>query len=158
HDIFFALLMDRRPTWMAQWSEALLNEPYFWLNWRFIRRLIRADLVPEPQSPNYILASIGGLLSRHRDHGVSLGGELLAAPDLLSDEVWGLFELEGGGEQSLANWDRFSRCPNWHDALTSLANAGRLPRERLLSCALDPLERDFNHYRARWFATFHDAL
>jgi hypothetical protein len=157
-DLVFALLMDRRPDWTAQWAEKLLKDTYFWVHWALLRRLIRAGLMPKPQSPNYILAMISGLVLRGREGETSIEAQLLADPELLSDEVWRLFEVEGGGESSLANYDRFSLGQTWHDALLNLATARRLPRKRLLSCALDALERDFNHYRARWFATFHDAL
>ncbi len=83
---------------------------------------------------------------------------MLADPELLDDEVWRLFEHDGDGQNSLANWDLRNPDNKWHHALLNLANSGRLPRERLLCSSLDALERDFNHYRARWFATFHDAL
>jgi hypothetical protein len=157
-DLAFTLLIDRRPEWIAHWAEKLLNDKYFWNHWALLRRLIRAGLMPKPESPNYTLALISGLVVRGREGNTSIEAQLLADPELLKDEVWRLFEHEGGGENSLANYDRFSLGQKWHDALLNLAKAGHLPRERLLDCSLDALERDFNHYRARWFATFHDAL
>ena len=42
--------------------------------------------------------------------------------------------------------------------LLKLSKSGHLSRERLITCTFDALERDFNHYRAKWFTTFHDQL
>ncbi len=35
---------------------------------------------------------------------------------------------------------------------------GKLSRERLMRCSIEALERDFNHYRAKWFFQFFDRL
>ena len=53
----------------------------------------------------------------------------------LRDQVfWRVFEVEGGGEISLANIDKFSREEfNWHNTVVLLANEGTL--ERAARCA-----------------------
>lgn len=154
------LLMDRQPKWVSQWVPTLLDEPNYWQRWTLIRRLISAGLAEKPEHPNYYLAMISGLGGRRSRHNkeVSIEQSLREDPGLLEDEVWRLFEYDGGGENSLANWDRFTRSQTWNEALVSLAKKGHLPRRRLLDCALEALERDFNHYRAKWFATFYDSL
>ncbi len=157
-DLVFALLADRRPDWTARWVETLLKSSFYWLNWPLVRRLLRAGVMPELESPNYIVAMISGLVRSPNLDDKSVEAHLLADPELLDDEVWRLFEHDGDGQNSLANWDHYHPGRTWHNGLIVLANSGRLPRERLLSSSLDALERDFNHYRARWFAAFHDAL
>ncbi len=84
---------------------------------------------------------------------------LLADPGLL-DEVWRLFEIEGGGELSLAAYDKYTRPDDatWKAALVQLAREGKLSRDRLLDASLDALARDFAQFRAGWFSRFHEAL
>ena len=80
-------------------------------------------------------------------------------PDLLVDDVWRLFEVEGGGENSLAAYDKYSREENtWRAALVELGEDGSLDRERLLDASLDALQRGFAQFRAQWFSAFHEAL
>lgn len=157
----FALLVDRRSQWVHQWVLSLLSESHYWRQWKLIRRLMAAGLAMKPNHPNYYLGMISGFADAGNEYGRAarcIETFLLSEPDLLDDDLWRLFEHEGGGENSLANWDRFTRGQTWCDALVALMKAGRLPRERLVNCSLDGLERDFNHYRAKWFAAFHDAL
>jgi hypothetical protein len=83
--------------------------------------------------------------------------ELLDAdPSLLDAEVWRLFEVEGGGEDSLANYEKFFG-DTWGHAFRSLAEADPETRERLLG-SLAALSRDFSTYRAGWFSRFHESL
>ena len=84
---------------------------------------------------------------------------LRANPDLLIDDVWRIFEVEGGGENSLAAHDKY--CPesgSWRAALVELSNEGALSRERLLDASLDALQRGFGQFRAQWYSAFHEAL
>ena len=65
-------------------------------------------------------------------------------PDLLVEDVWRVFEVEGGGENSLAAYDKYSSAENrWRTALVELGNDGSLDRERLLDASLDALQRGF---------------
>ena len=155
-ELTWQLMMDRRPEWMSDWVPALLEESSYWEQWNLIRRFITAGLVKKPDHPNYYLGMISGLGRRFSEE--SIEEALLKDPELLEDEVWRLFEFEGGGENSLANWDRFAGGQTWREALVSLSSQGHLSRQRLLECAMEALERDFNHYRAKWFASFYDAL
>ncbi len=157
-DLAFAIVSDRRPEWAAAWVDKLLQETYYWFHWALVRRLIRAGVISKPESPNYILAMISGLAGHRFNREQSIEELLRADPELLDDEVWRLFHYDGVGENSLANWDGSRDSGTWHAALLRFAAEGRLSRERLLASSLDALERDFNHYRAKWFATFHDGL
>jgi hypothetical protein len=160
HDICYRILADRRPKWVNEWVAGLLTDAYYWAHWALIRRLIAAGLIEKPDHPNYYLGMIGGIGGPGSgfQNDLSIEEHLRADPGLLRDEVWRLFEYEGGGENSLANYDRFARGEKWSDALLSLVHAGRLPRGQLLRASLDALQRDFNHYRAKWFASFYDSL
>lgn len=159
-EYLFELLTDRQPSWVSSWASQMTEAPNNWSTWSLVRRLIRAGLTQKPDSPNYytgMISGLGGPGSAYNDK-ISLQDCLLEDPELLEDEVWRLFEFDGDGENSLANWDRFSRGGKWSDALLHLAKKGHLPRERLLSCSLDALDRDFNHYRAKWFSSLYDDL
>lgn len=108
-----------------------------------------------------------GLASRPESDGIILGyygiwHERWDVDEevLLSRDVWRFFEVEGGGEFSLANHDKFAKqgTPTWSDRLIGYAEEGKLDRQRLLDASLDALERDFGQYRAGWYSRFHVAL
>ncbi len=153
-ELAFAILTDRKPEWIDDWIESLLGESYYWNHWQLIRRLIVAGLAKKPQSPRYYLGMISGLNGRMNKR--SLVDDLQDAPDLLKDDIWKLFEYDGDGENSLANTERFE-C-SWIDAFLTLVKQGKLPRARLLESNIEALERDFNHYRAKWFFECFDRL
>ncbi len=77
--------------------------------------------------------------------------------DLLGGDVWRFFEVEGGGENSLANHDKFLKRgqESWADRLKRYADEGKLDRQRLLDGSLDALACDFGQYRAGWYSRFH---
>ena len=76
---------------------------------------------------------------------------------LLNGDVWRFFEVEGGGEDSLANHDKFLKRgqESWADRIKRYADEGLLDRQRLLDASLDALDRDFAQYRAGWYSRFH---
>lgn len=76
---------------------------------------------------------------------------------LLAGDVWRFFEVEGGGEDSLANHDKFLKPgqESWADRIKRFAEEGKLDRQRLLDASLDALDRDFAQYRAGWYSRFH---
>ena len=106
---------------------------------------------------DYVLAMVGGLGGRHEQE-VRLF--MLRHDHALRDQVfWRVFEVEGGGEISLANIDKFSREEfNWHNTVVLLANEGTLDRGRVLRGCLEALNRDFSAYRAGWFSRVYASL
>lgn len=154
----FEMLDDRRPDWIDELVARLLDTEYYWHHWSLVRRLVCAGLARRPVHPHYYLGMIGGLASWFGREEFTIERALLNDLELLKHEVWGLFEHEGGGENSLANYDRFSRGPNWADTLRSLMTQGKLDRRRLYAATMAALARDFNAYRAKWFLDFHDSL
>ena len=75
--------------------------------------------------------------------------------------IWRQFEVEGGGEISLANFDKYMSGKikgKWSDILANLAEEGLLDRQRLLTASLEALNRGFKQYRAGWFSQFHEQL
>lgn len=119
--------------------------------WRTVRTLVREGLVPRPDRPSYTIAMLAG--TRYYS-----AAELIANdPDLLEVEAWRLFEVEGGGEDSLANHEKFHR-DSWGTLFRDLAATDPARRERLLDMSLAALARDFAQYRAGWFSRFHESL
>ncbi|RBL80152.1 hypothetical protein DDE05_53280 [Streptomyces cavourensis] len=106
---------------------------------------------------DYVLAMVGGLGGRHEQE-VRLF--MLRHDHALRDEVfWRIFEVEGGGEISLANIDKFSREElNWHNTVVLLTNEGTLDRGRVLRSCLQALNRDFSAYRAGWYSRLYATL
>jgi hypothetical protein len=120
-----------------------------------MRTLVREGLIEPPRNPGYILAMIHGL-SKPKD---SVLDGLRADPGLMDHEVWRLFEVEGGGETSLAAHDKYTpEASSWSRALETLCREGQISRARLLDESLASLSRDFAPFRAAWFAHFHELL
>ncbi|MGE0324470.1 MAG: DUF6493 family protein [Polyangiaceae bacterium] len=153
----FAILAERKPDWLEQWVQHLLGRESYWFSWRVVRRLVRAGLVRKPEHRNYVLGMISGLAGWDGGERSTVKQRLEDDPELLQDEVWQLFEFEGGGENSLANVDRFGQ-DDWSLSLLAYAETGVLSRERLMACSIQALQRDFNHYRAKWFSQFYELL
>lgn len=149
------------PAWLAplvrERVEALAST---WANgpaaFGVIRTLERLGLVEFAPDHTYVLAAVGGL-----GEGVD-GGRVAAIrddPDLVERVIWRMFEVEGGGQVSLANIDRFSAAGRtWQADFLALVADGTLPRERVLEACLAALNRDFSAYRAGWFARLYLAL
>ena len=134
--------------------EALLVELVPWmlerLGWQFVRALVRDGTIPRPSGDAYIVGMLDGFID---------APELLRDdPDLLDHEVWRAFEVEGTGDHSLADHDKYTPdAKSWSRALLDLAGS-RLDRSRLLDASLAALERDFPAFRAGWYSRFHEAM
>jgi hypothetical protein len=95
------------------------------------------------------------------DKDMSLADRIRNTPDIRDEDVWRLFEVEGGGDLSLATFDKYigdKKVGGWTAALAELAEDGTLSRDRLLDESLNALERDFAQFRAGWFSRFHEYL
>lgn len=108
-------------------------------------------------SDDYVLALVAGLGGRYE---TEVRAFMLRNDHELRNEVfWRIFEVEGGGEISLANVDKFSREEgNWHNTVVALVADGTLDRERVLRSSLEALNRDFSSYRAGWFSRLYSTL
>ncbi|HWT11720.1 MAG TPA: DUF6493 family protein [Allosphingosinicella sp.] len=135
------------PSWIDGWVEDLVegNPP----SACDVAPLWRSGLCRRPESDALILAYYNTFRRPgFTDH-----------PEVWDEHVWRFFEVEGGGELSLATHDKYCKQPKtWSDALLEQAEAGRLDRSRLLDASLDALERDFGQFRAGWYSRFHSAL
>lgn len=105
-------------------------------------------------SDDYVLALVGGLRGWRMDDVLAY---LLRNDHELREQVfWRVFEVEGGGEVSLATtWYGDSA---WHETVVAFAADGTLDRTRVLRSALEALNRDFSSYRAGWFSRLYTAL
>jgi hypothetical protein len=147
---WFARGVERAVGWLSTtWPQRPLFRP--------IRALDRAKVVPLAHDDTYILAMVSALGDRGgADH---LLDAIREDDELRDDLLWRVFEVEGGGEVSLTNVDRFSRPGNgWSDAFRTLVADGTLPRDRVLTSCLAALGRDFSTYRAGFFSRLFDSL
>jgi len=151
------------PPWLATLIKRDLDQmsSSSWAGGRFLRvRLLeRLGLVRLDHDATYVLAFVSGYdrADQHHDHGPTRADLLRSDPELLDGVLWQVFEFEGGGEVSLANIDRF-RATSWRATFLELVGEGTLDRERVLRECLGALQRDFNHYRAAWFASTYLAF
>lgn len=152
-DSILEILHDRRPDWMADFAMSLLEGKGYYWRWPVVRRMVVEGLISKPDHPHYALGMINGMVQWHDGEG-DLEEMLRANPDLI-EECWKLFEYEGETENSLANFDQYSRGrKTWSEAFRAVLE----PRQRLLDASLSALQLNFNHYRSRWFSTFYDQL
>lgn len=152
---------DKPPQWFAPHIRRLISDyatrmgqsGTFFVD---IRTMERLNLVELPVSDEYVLAMVSEFGDR--------SGEFPRAdlfhedPELIDRALWRAFEVEGGGEVSLANIDKFSTRNTWRNAILRLVSDGTLPTDRILDATLDALGRDFSTYRVSWFAGLHTAL
>jgi Family of unknown function (DUF6493) len=158
-ELVYNILNDRRPPWLNQLVDVLLEpRPPFRVTsyWSQVRRMIRDGLCQAPTSTAYLAGMLVTLPSEIPD----LKTQLLEDPGLLDDEIWRIFECEpqAGNIQVLSTYYSDENGRNiWAHALVELAREGKIPRARLLDATLDGLERDFHDQRARWFAALHES-
>ncbi|HEX5104981.1 MAG TPA: DUF6493 family protein [Pirellulaceae bacterium] len=162
----FAVLTARRPEWLSEYIDWLLGETAFC--WPLARALIRRKLCRRPTHENYTLGmiiSIDGWRLGHLhvdEPQKSVGASLRADPDLLQDEIWELFRVEGQGELTLAAHDKYIAQKDtdygWAGALAALSKTGEVSRDRLLDESLEALNRGFSQFRVAWFSQFHELL
>ena len=145
------VLRNRDPARLGPIVELLLDGVGGGSAWAVVRRLVRDGAVPRPDRPAYTIGMLAA--TRHRP-----AADLVAAdPGLMDVEAWRLFEVEGGGEDSLANHEKFFG-DSWGKLFRGLAARDPVARSRLLDASLAALGRDFATYRAGWFSRFHDSL
>lgn len=158
--VFCRALVDRRPDWLVEGIELVLERmtssygigPIA----EELNRLVAQGLIEAPRHDHY---AIGVASYGETPKLPPLVERLRADIDQLAPAIWRQFEVEGGGEISLANLDKFRRGPvTWGEALKILADEGHLDRKRLLEASLDALNRGFSQYRAGWFSRFHELL
>src|SRR6185369_14985216 len=145
------VLRRRSPERLGPIAEHLLENVGGEAAWRTVRPLVREGVLERPTTPAYTIAML--TMTRWRPASELVDSD----PSLLDVEVWRLFEVEGGGEDSLANYEKFYG-DTWGDAFRALAAADPGMRDRLLDASLAALGRDFSTYRAGWFSRFHESL
>ena len=121
-----------------------------------VRLLERVGLVELEPDDTYVLAVVGGF-----GYGSTRtpADALRADPELLDKIVWRFFEVEGGGQVSLTNVDKYCRPEmSWGAAIRELTDEGTLPRGAVLESCLSALNRDFSAYRAGWFSRLYVDL
>lgn len=155
----YAVLAERRPGWLADFSRRAVDGQDGWL---IVRALVRAGLVPTPDVPAYITRLP---LALNSWHGTTLRDTLLADPGLLEFEVFQLFAVEGAGEamRYVDGWHENHRVDRpkgpertWRVTLARLCDDGHLDRGRILDACLGAFLTDGT--RPTWFAGFHAEL
>ncbi|SMX46108.1 DUF6493 family protein [Actibacterium lipolyticum] len=134
------------PDWVQGVVEHFIEDRTFYIN-RF-QELWKTGLCKRPESDAIILGYYSHWSGTRTEDSKSA---------LLDGDVWRFFEVEGGGEDSLANHDKFLKRgqESWADRIKRYADEGLLDRQRLLDASLDALDRDFAQYRAGWYSRFH---
>lgn len=169
-------LRARHPAWLDEYVNLICSRNLSrWSSgsdWKLVRQLVRDKLCEPPQHDNYALGAIEGIKPPsnwrenmlRKDAGLpplpepTLVDLLLAERDWLDTAFWQLFEIEGTGEISLANAEKYGSAESWTSAIVELSQRGVLSRDRLLDASLAALNRDFIQFRVGWFSRFHEAM
>jgi hypothetical protein len=150
------IMANRRPAWLQDWCAWLLEEWPFC--WTLVRQFVKQGLCDPPETDGYVLGMLACMGTYSRDDR-PIAKALESERDLLEGLFWRLFEVEGGGDLSLAACDKYCAPEHgWTQAILDLAARGVLDRNRLLDASLDALNRDFAQFRAGWFSRLHEAL
>src|SRR5207245_2116132 len=99
--------------------------------------------------------SHAGMDYRQRER--SLLDQLRDDPELLTSEIWRIFELDPL-ERTLLPPGEVDNRWSWAHALSELSREGRLDRERLLTAPLEALRRGLHPKNTGWFHKFHEHL
>jgi uncharacterized protein DUF6493 len=148
-DLALRVLSDRRPEWLQDWAAWFLEEVP--MRWSFVRRLEVEGLIEQPDTDDYVL---GMIVAPQRCSPL----DLLREDSELQREIPRLFQVEGGGENSLAAYDKYVKKDGWSEALQRLSASGEISRDQLLDDSLRALSLDFAPFRAGWYSRFHKAL
>ena len=159
------VLSDRRPKWLAAWVAKQVKQEYPVFHWYVERGLIRAGALPQDTSDAYIdrmAETFPNFVHGKRDFEVttdclpdelikkSLKDALLADPDLLSNEIWRLFEVE---TRAFA-YDH----SGWRKTLCQLSEEGHIDRARLLQACVEAMALPFRKQTLSGYIKLHDEL
>ena len=163
------ILRARDPNWIPEFVTALLEAEGNW-NWRLARALVRANLTPAPDHPEYFRGTVRGVPDYSAKDRRPLIDQLDADPDLVGDHLINMLATEGTG-RLLAFHDSYQEgtydhlpqhypfpAGTWRVSLLTLTEAGRLDRGRLLDTVLTAPLRDWASADLGWFVAMHDAL
>jgi hypothetical protein len=159
-------MAERRPTWLAEGIEfAFERTEDGWSTGKlayFVHGLVMAGAIAPPAHERYAIGMAYGY-GIHQASESRLVDRVRKDIDRIEPVIWRQFEVEGGGEISLANFDKYCASKvwvqgSWAETLKTLTDENRLDRQRLLDASLDALNRGFSQYRAGWFSRFHEML
>lgn len=157
-------LAARRPSWLMEAMELgfahasscfIIGDIAHGIN-----RLVADRIAPVPQHAHYAIGIAYGYIDFPKDKRPFIDRVRNDLPRI-EPAIWRQFEVEGGGEISLAHFDKYIAQKSggrWAEALVVLASEGRLDRQRLIDASLDALNLGFAQFRAGWFSRFHESL
>lgn len=155
-EIIKTILEVFQPKWIDSWTNWVLDESP--RRFDLIFPLVKEGYCRKPTSDNYVLGMIESI-NYERKTDQYLVDSIRVNIKNLKEDIWRIFEVEGGGEFSLAAHDKYSHEKNcWDNALRSLSEDSTLPRDRLLDSSLEALEKDFAQFRAGWYSRFFVSL
>src|SRR3984957_16340170 len=165
------VLRDRDPDWLPNLPKALFDLRLPSDASRLSRRLVRDDLIPAPDLPDYRTGVVHELTSQPGVRDVLQ--ELRADPQILEQELWDMLACEGAGRALWyidglleAGWGVKGRGPlpmktperTWRAALAVLSGTGEISRDRLLDETLTACLRDWSARDSAWYPALHDQL
>ena len=158
------VMIARQPDWLAEGLELMLDRTSssFAIGEvaHAINRAVAQGMILAPSHDRYAIGIAYGY--EFGPQTSPLIERVRADVERLAPAIWRQFEVEGGGEISLATRDKYISAKagsgDWAGTLKTLSDEGWLDRQRLLNASLDALNRGFSQFRAGWFSRFHELL
>lgn len=152
---------DRDTAWLTEFVD-LLAERDWWgegLVWPVCRGLVRGRELPV-ESAAYLALFVRQVTGENQGdpgpvHGARIQQRLRDQPDLIENEFWALFRVEGCGSNYLLS----DYCLDaWNTAILGLCQEVPGFRERLLHESLRALLRDFSTKNVLWYHRLHRTI
>ncbi|MFN8656492.1 MAG: DUF6493 family protein [Candidatus Obscuribacterales bacterium] len=154
-DLDLELLRKLRPPTFQTWIEGRIAARR--IQYEHLIQLVKEGLCTRPDTDDFITFMMGSF--RILGFNVPLVPYFKEDKEFLEHYAWRLFEVEGDSENNLAGQDKYCAPDRtWEYLLVELSRSGDLPRERLLDCSLQALDRGFGQFRSGWHSRFHEAL
>ena len=148
-------ILQRARSWRQRWLIEYLNT---WgaIEWQLVRALLRAGACSTPgEAYSRAMARWVGYSEPGHEYHRDVYAELLGDPDLLDDDVFRIFEVDG----LVSTWEGgFDLWSDWSAALLRLVAEERISRPRLLDACLAGTQRRFSAATVQAFSVFHGKL
>ena len=158
------VLKDRKPDWLQEWTEHLLENDNSVFVWEFMRELIDLGLICKPTSIRYVQSMVfyfnTGFSRKQNTPLPSLAERLISLPDALED-IYRLFEIETAAFQKHyleSSEHKPKNFQTWTTAIAILCEQGQLDRNRILDASLKGLNSGLSDHQLSGFIKVHNHL
>ncbi|TRX58848.1 hypothetical protein FNH22_13315 [Fulvivirga sp. M361] len=155
----FRAIKKLRLNWIPQYFDHILDQNF--RAYDHVRKYYTEGVIPKPTSDNYIVGLISipeRLRFNDRDNTNNLYHFLVENNDVLSEDFWRIFQVQGTGDANMSSIEKYGGPPYWDKTIEKLITNGKLNRQEILEKTFDPLKNEWIQFRSGWFSRFHEFL